>query len=73
MMNNHQVKSRYYYVFWGLATVTVALGQLYVGLGYRVMAESVNTLTHALVQEIPHPEPQYRPMQVTKNSDFQYE
>ncbi len=35
-----QVKSRWYYVFWGTATVSVVLGQLYVGTGYRVMAES---------------------------------
>jgi hypothetical protein len=35
-----QVKSRWYYIFWGTATVSVVLGQLYVGTGYRVMAES---------------------------------
>ena len=35
-----QVKSRWYYVFWGTATASVLLGQLYVGTGYRVMAES---------------------------------
>ena len=32
-----QVKSRFYYVFWGTATVAVVLGQLYVGTGYRVL------------------------------------
>jgi len=32
-----QVKSRWYYVFWGTATVSVVLGQLYVGTGYRVL------------------------------------
>ena len=31
-----QVKSRFYYVFWGTATVAVVLGQLYVGTGVRV-------------------------------------
>ena len=35
-----QVKSKWYYIFWGTATVSVLLGQLYVGTGYRVMAES---------------------------------
>ena len=32
-----QVKSRFYYVFWGTATIAVVLGQLYVGTGYRVL------------------------------------
>jgi hypothetical protein len=36
----HQVKSRFYYLFWGTATVSVLLGQLYVGTGYRIMADS---------------------------------
>jgi|TARA_B100002019_G_scaffold84830_1_gene73358 hypothetical protein len=40
----HQVKSRWYYVFWGIATISVVAGQAYVGTGYRVMAESINSL-----------------------------
>ena len=36
-----QVKSRFYYIFWGTATVSVVLGQLYVGTGYRALAESM--------------------------------
>ena len=32
-----QVKSRFYYVFWGAATIAVVLGQLYVGTGYRLL------------------------------------
>ena len=36
----HQVKSKFYYIFWGTATISVLLGQLYVGTGYRLMAES---------------------------------
>jgi len=39
-----QVKSRFYYVFWGTATVAVVLGQLYVGTGYRVLHGSVQEL-----------------------------
>ena len=30
-----QVKSRWYYTFWGTATVAVVAGQLYVGTSYR--------------------------------------
>ena len=33
-----QVKSRWYYIFWGTATVSVVLGQIWVGTGYRVMS-----------------------------------
>ena len=32
-----QVKSRFYYYFWGIATVAVVFGQLYVGTGYRIL------------------------------------
>ena len=31
----HQVKSRWYYIFWGSATLSVFVGQLYVGSGYH--------------------------------------
>ena len=45
-----QVKSRWYYVFWGTATVSVVLGQLYVGTGYRVMAESTLSFQNYLTE-----------------------
>jgi hypothetical protein len=41
-----------YYYFWGVCTVAVVFGQLYVGAGYRIMAESVNRLTYTLVGEL---------------------
>ena len=44
-----QIKSQWYYVFWGICTVAVVTGQLYVGTGYRFMAQSVNRLTSTLV------------------------
>ena len=34
----NQVKSKFYYIFWGVATTSVVLGQLYVGSGYRAYA-----------------------------------
>ena len=37
----NQVKSRFYYLFWGIATVSVVLGQIYVGSGYRIFAQSL--------------------------------
>ena len=39
-----QVKSRFYYVFWGTATIAVVLGQLYVGTGYRVLHQDMRDL-----------------------------
>jgi len=39
-----QVKSRFYYVFWGIATVAVVFGQLYVGTGYRLLHSGMQEL-----------------------------
>ena len=36
----HQIKSQWYYIFWGTCTVAVCAGQLFVGSGFRRMAES---------------------------------
>ena len=36
----HQVKSNKYYLFWGIATISVVIGQIYVGNGFRRMADS---------------------------------
>jgi len=48
MMNRekvrNQVKSRFYYLFWGIATFSVVAGQVYVGSGYRVFANSLNRI-----------------------------
>ena len=40
----NQVKSRFYYIFWGVATASVLFGQLYVGSGYRMFARSLNRI-----------------------------
>ena len=37
-----QMKSRFYYWFWGAATVMVVSGQFYVGSGYRQMSKSLD-------------------------------
>ena len=41
----HQIKSNKYYVFWGAATIAVIVGQIYIGIGYRMMTQSVTDLT----------------------------
>ena len=47
-----QVKSKFYYIFWGVATVSVVLGQLYVGSGYRVFAQSLNRIFDTIEIEV---------------------
>ncbi len=48
----HQVKSRWYYIFWGAATVSVFAGQMYVGTGYRLMSESINRVLDSVLVEV---------------------
>ena len=48
----NQVKSRFYYLFWGIATVSVVLGQLYVGSGYRIFAQSLNKIFDTIEVEV---------------------
>ena len=47
-----QVKSRFYYIFWGVATVSVVLGQVYVGSGYRMFARSLNRIFDTIEIEV---------------------
>ena len=41
-----QVKTRWYYIFWGIATTSVVAGQIVVGTGYRTMAESSKQISN---------------------------
>ena len=34
-------KTNKYYTFWGIMTIAVVLGQIYVGSGYRLMSSSI--------------------------------
>ena len=58
-----QVKSRWYYIFWGTATVSVVLGQLYVGTGYRIlhsgMQELLNKVDGVLLHSTRDDEPKF--------------
>ena len=47
-----QVKSRFYYIFWGVTTASVVLGQLYVGSGYRIFANSLLRIFDAIEVEV---------------------
>jgi hypothetical protein len=48
----NQVKSRFYYIFWGIATVSVVAGQVYVGSGYRIFAQSLLRIFDAVEVEV---------------------
>ena len=63
----HQIKSRWYYIFWGAATLSVFAGQLYVGTGYRRMSESFDKIVGTVILDLnprfhrmEPPEPPYK-------------
>ena len=47
-----QVKSRFYYLFWGVATLSVLAGQLYVGSGYRAYSGALLRIFDAVEVEV---------------------
>ena len=51
----NQVKSRFYYLFWGIATFSVVAGQLYVGAGYRAYAGALLRIFDAIEVEVGRP------------------
>ena len=71
-----QMKSRFYYLFWGAATVAVVCGQLYFVSSYRAMAKSMNrwfdTAVEALIDNYPPARPRglYEPLIPPPTGDF---
>ena len=64
-MKPRQKKSRTYYYFWDVATISVVLGQLYVGNGFRRMAESNDVISadiNLLVEVLTTPTPKAMPV-----------
>ena len=56
-----QMKSSHYYIFWGIATVAVVLGQLYVGTGYRLLHSGMQELLDKVDGVLLHATPNDRP------------
>ena len=50
-----QMKSRFYYLFWGAMAGAVVGGQIYVGTSYRFMAKSMNRWFDETVQILQQP------------------
>ena len=68
-----QVKSRWYYIFWGTCTVAVCAGQVLVGSGFRRMAESLDRVLDAPIRlEMGIPDPYQHPM-MPYEWDYEYE
>ena len=63
-----QIKSSSYYLFWGAATVAVVVGQIYIGNGYRRMADTndaisadINLLVEVMVMGLTKSQPRSMP------------
>ena len=61
MKNPRQKKSRMYYYFWSAMTITVFLGQLYVGSGYRLLHGSMQELMDKVDGVLLHTRPDNEP------------
>ena len=60
-----QMKSSSYYLFWGIATIAVVAGQIYVGTGYRRMSETGDAISadiNLLVEVLTMPKPRTMPV-----------
>ena len=72
-----QVKSKFYYWFWGTTAVAVVSGQLYVGSSYRIMAKSMNRWFEETIEIMTMPlreqrkRGQYSPMRPPTPEDWE--
>ncbi len=66
-----QVKSRWYYIFWGTATVAVCAGQVFVGSGFRRMAESLDRILDAPIVIDTIPQHKRHPMMAPYDWDYE--
>ena len=69
-MKPRQKKSRTYYYFWGIATISVVVGQIYVGNGFRRMADTADAISadiNLLIEVLTTPTPRTMPV---PNKDY---
>ena len=62
-----QIKSSRYYLFWGAATIAVVVGQIYIGNGYRRMADTGDAISadiNLLIEVLTAPRPKTMPVQI---------
>jgi hypothetical protein len=53
----HQVKAKWYYIFWGVCAIAVVSGQIYVGTGYREMADASKSMEIVVSCVVPYETP----------------
>ena len=61
----NQVKSNKYYIFWGACTFALMSGQIYIGNGYRRMADTNDAISadiNLLVEVLTMPSPKTMPV-----------
>lgn len=64
---SHQVKAKWYYIFWGAMAVAVVSGQIYVGSGYRQMAEATKSTEISVTCILPYETPTFIPSNKVSN------
>tara|TARA_S200000501_G_scaffold226584_1_gene212475 strand:- start:286 stop:576 length:291 start_codon:yes stop_codon:yes gene_type:complete len=68
-----QMKSRFYYWFWGATAVAVVGGQIYVGSGYRQMAKAFNRIIDTTMKIVkPKPRGYYAPIVPPPPDNYMY-
>ena len=68
-----QMKSRFYYMFWGAMAGAVVGGQIYVGTSYRAMAKSLNKWFDTAIESLipdERPRGRYEPLIPPPTGDF---
>jgi hypothetical protein len=50
-MIRHQLKSQWYYIFWGAMAIAVVGGQVYVGSGYRTLSKELRAFSQAVYDQ----------------------
>jgi hypothetical protein len=53
----HQVKAKWYYIFWCIMAAAVCSGQWYVGTGYREMVEATKSSEISVSCVLPYETP----------------
>ena len=70
-MIRHQVKSKWYYIFWGVCAITVVSGQIYIGTGYREMAEATKSTAISVSCVSPYETPTSNVLSKNKTGEFE--
>ena len=69
-----QMKSRFYYWFWGATAVAVVGGQIYVGTSYRAMSRSLNKWFDTAIESLIPDTPRgiYKPLVPPSPDNYMY-